>query len=54
MRWLDDVEADLWSLGARDWREAAEDRYEWERVVEEAKTLYGPQLRRKKNYVNYI
>ncbi|XP_039289321.1 uncharacterized protein LOC120352505 [Nilaparvata lugens] len=40
-RWLDDVEADLQSLGVRRWRQRAQDRDAWKRLVEEAKALQG-------------
>lgn len=38
-RWVDDVEADIRSLGVRRWRTAALDRDAWRRIVEEAQVL---------------
>lgn len=39
-RWLDDVKADLRSLGVRQWRGAAVGRSEWRRIVREAKPAW--------------
>lgn len=41
-RWLEDVEADLRTVGVRRWRRRAEDRDDWRAVVKEAKVLKGP------------
>lgn len=41
MRWLDDVEADLVTLGVNDWRRRAHDRADWRDVAEQAKALHG-------------
>ena len=42
MRWLDDVEEDLRSLGVRGWRRRALDREDWRRVVAQTEALNGP------------
>jgi hypothetical protein len=42
LRWLDDVEADLRTMGIKRWRLIAEDRTEWAGIVREAKALQGP------------
>lgn len=42
IRWLGDVEEDFRSLGVKTWRRITLVREEWERVIEEAKVLRGP------------
>jgi hypothetical protein len=42
LRWLDDVEADLRTMGIKRWRLIAKDRTEWAGIVREAKALQGP------------
>ena len=37
LRWIDDVEEDLRSIGVKRWRKRALDRREWDAVVKEAK-----------------
>ena len=39
-RWVDDFESDLRSLGIRNWKATARNRYEWKVVVREAKVHY--------------
>lgn len=41
LRWLDDVEADLRSVGFVGWRNAAEDKSVWRQVVNKTKVLQG-------------
>jgi hypothetical protein len=41
LRWVDDSEADLKTLGVRGWRRKALDRDEWRDVLEEAKARRG-------------
>jgi hypothetical protein len=42
LRWLDDVEADLRTMGIKRWRLIAKARTKWARIVREAKALQGP------------
>jgi len=41
LRWMDGVMRDAESLGVRNWRIKAKDRYGWRRLLESAKTLRG-------------
>jgi hypothetical protein len=47
---LDDVEADLRTMGIKRWRLIAKDRTEWAGIVREAKALQGPQSQREEEY----
>jgi hypothetical protein len=42
LRWLDNVEADLRTMGIKRWRLIAKERTEWAGIVREAKALQGP------------
>jgi hypothetical protein len=42
LRWLDDVEADLRTVGIKRWRLIAKDKTEWAGIVRGAKALQGP------------
>jgi hypothetical protein len=43
LRWINDVEDDLWKLGVKRWRTKALDRVEWASIIREAKAkLKGP------------
>jgi hypothetical protein len=42
LRWLDDVEADLSTMGIKRWRLIAKYRTEWAGIAREAKALQGP------------
>jgi hypothetical protein len=39
LRWVDDVLEDINSMNLRNWRNVAQDRERWEKVVEQAETL---------------
>jgi hypothetical protein len=39
LRWEDDVLEDINSMNLRNWRNVAQDRERWKKVVEQAKTL---------------
>jgi hypothetical protein len=39
LRWEDEILEDISSMNLRNWRNAAQDRERWEKVVEQAKTL---------------
>jgi hypothetical protein len=43
LRWLDDIEADIKTLGIKRWRLKAQDRKEWTVILREATAkLKGP------------
>jgi hypothetical protein len=42
LRWLEDVEKNLWELKFKRWRQMAVVREEWTPVIKEAKALIGP------------
>jgi hypothetical protein len=42
LRWLEDVEKDLWEMEVKRWRQKAVDTEEWASVIKEAKALWGP------------
>jgi len=43
LRWIDDVEDNLWKLGVKRWRAKALDREEWASIIREAKAkMKGP------------
>ena len=42
LRWLEDVEKDLWLLKVKRWRQKAVDVEEWASVIMEAKFFRGP------------
>ena len=44
-RWINGVEEDARKLGCRNWREDAQDRGRWGRLLEEAKAHRGLQSR---------
>jgi hypothetical protein len=39
LRWEDDVSEDIKSLNLHNWRNVAQDRERWKKVVEQARTL---------------
>jgi hypothetical protein len=39
LRWEDDVLEDINSMNLRNWRDVAQDRERWKKVVEQAETL---------------
>jgi hypothetical protein len=41
MRWEDDVLEDARSMKVRNWKQVAQNRDSWKKVVERARTLYG-------------
>jgi hypothetical protein len=41
VRWLDDVQEDLREMGIEGWRRKAQDRDQWRRTEQEAKTRVG-------------
>jgi hypothetical protein len=43
LRWLEDVQKDLWEMKVKIWWQRAADREEWASVIKEAKALRGPQ-----------
>jgi hypothetical protein len=47
---LDDVEADLRTMGIKRWRLIAKDRTEWAGIVREAKALQGPYSQREEYF----
>ena len=40
-RWVEDIEEDIQALGIRGWRKLSEERTEWRRITEKAKTHSG-------------
>jgi hypothetical protein len=42
LRWLEDVQKDLWEMKVKRWHQTAGDREEWGSVIEETKALRGP------------
>jgi hypothetical protein len=40
-RWIEDIEEDLQIMGIRGWRKLCEEREEWKRITEKAKTDSG-------------
>jgi hypothetical protein len=40
-RWLYDVQEDLREMGIEGWRRKAQDRDQWRRIAQEAKTYVG-------------
>jgi hypothetical protein len=56
MRWLDDVEADIKTLGVKRWRIKVQARKEWPAILREAKAkLKGvnPEKRKKIIQINF-
>jgi hypothetical protein len=41
VRWLDDVQEDFREMGIEGWRRKAQDRDQWRRIAQEAKTDVG-------------
>jgi len=39
-RWVDDVLEDIKSINIRNWKEVAQNRDSWKKVVEQARTVY--------------
>jgi hypothetical protein len=39
LRWQDDVLEDIKSMNVRNWKNVAQDRERWKKVVEQARTL---------------
>ena len=39
MRWMEDVEKDLWEMNVKRWQQNAGDREEWESVIKETETF---------------
>jgi hypothetical protein len=39
LRWEDDVSEDIKSMNLRNWRNVAQDRERWKKIIEQAKTL---------------
>jgi hypothetical protein len=39
LRWENDVSADIKSMNLRNWKNVAQDRERWKKVIEQAKTL---------------
>jgi hypothetical protein len=37
-RWIDDIEDDIQIMGIREWKKLCEERAEWKRITEKAKT----------------
>jgi hypothetical protein len=46
LRWLDDAEADLRTMGIKGWRFIAKDKTKWASIVREARALQGPRKAR--------
>jgi hypothetical protein len=44
LRWEDDVSEDIKGMNLRNWRNLAQDRERWKKVVEQAKTLNTSRL----------
>ena len=42
MRWMEDVERDLWEMKVKRWRQKAVDREEWVFVIRETEAVRGP------------
>jgi hypothetical protein len=40
-RWIEDTEEDMKIMGIRRWRKQCEERAEWKRITEKAKTYSG-------------
>jgi hypothetical protein len=40
-RWIDDAEEDMRKMGVRGWRRIVNDRTEWKKFIEQAKTHTG-------------
>ena len=43
LKWLEDVEKDLWEMKFKRQQQRAVDREEWVSVIKEVKALRGPQ-----------
>jgi len=43
LRWLEDVEKDLWEMKVKRWGQKAVDREEWASIIMEAKFFRGPK-----------
>ena len=43
LRWLEDVEKDLWEMKVKRWLQKAVDREEWASIIEETKVHKGLQ-----------
>ena len=41
LRWLEDVEKDLWEMKVKRWLQKAVDREEWASIIEETKAPKG-------------
>jgi hypothetical protein len=41
VRWLDDIQEDLWETGIEGWRRKAQDREQWRRTAQEATAHIG-------------
>ena len=39
MRWMEDVEKDLWEMNVKRWQQNAGDREEWESVIKETEAF---------------
>ena len=46
-RWIADVEEDMQIMGVRQWRKQCEERAEWKRITEKAKTHSNASKRRR-------
>jgi hypothetical protein len=41
VRWLDDVQEDVWAMGIEGWRRKTQNRELWRRITQEAKAHEG-------------
>ncbi|KDR20542.1 hypothetical protein L798_04993 [Zootermopsis nevadensis] len=53
-QWIDDVEEDVRTMGVRGWRRIVNDRTEWKKLVEQAKTHIATHKATRRNAIKRL